>query len=82
MTSELLLECDNIELYSFFDKTDIICDLDYYRDGLHYVTDVNEMIMNWIYRGEGRITKENYLDVIAWERQFYMNYDYDSIYQQ
>ena len=82
MTSELLLECDNIELYSFFDKTDIICDLDYYQDALHYVNDVNEMIMDWIYRGEGRITKENYLDVIAWERQFYMNYDYDSIYQQ
>lgn len=80
MVSSLLLECENIELYNFFDKTDIICNLDYYRDGLHYVNNVNEMIMDWIYQGEGRLTKENYRDIIQWERQFYMNYDYDSIY--
>lgn len=81
IVSGLLLECENIELYNFYDKTDIICNFDYYQDGLHYVNDVNEMIMDWIHIGEGRVTKENYMDMIQWERQFYMNYDYDGIYQ-
>ena len=81
LVSSLLLECENVEIYNFFDKTDIICNLDYYRDVLHYVTDVNEVIMDWIHKGEGRLTKENYMDMIEWERQFFMNYDYDSIYQ-
>lgn len=81
LVSSLLLECENVEIYNFFDKTDIICNLDYYRDVLHYVNDVNEMIMDWVYQGEGRVTRENYADIIQWERQFFMNYDYDSIYQ-
>ena len=81
ITSELLLECENIELYNFFDKTDIVCNLDNYQDGLHYVNDINDMIMTWIAKGEGRITKDNYKDIIEWEREYYMNYDYDAIYQ-
>lgn len=82
IASEVLVECENIELYSFFDKIDIICNLDYYQDTIHYVNDVNEMIMDWIHKGEGRLTEDNYMDMIQWERQFYMNYDYDSIYQR
>ena len=82
ITSGMLLECENIELYNFFYKTDIVCNFDYYQDGFHYVNDVNAMIMDWIHKGEGRLTKENYMDMIQWERQFFMNYDYDSIYQQ
>ena len=82
IASEMLLECENIELYSFFDKPELICNFDLYQDGLHYVTDVNEVIMDWIHKGEGRLTKENYMDMIEWERQFYMNYDYDSIYSE
>ena len=81
ITSELLLECENIELYTFFDKTNIVCDLENYQDGIHYVNDINDMIMDWIAKGEGRITKDNYRDIIEWEREYYMNYDYDAIYQ-
>ena len=81
IASEMLLECENIELYSFFDKTDLICNFDYYQDILHYVNDVNDMIMEWIYKGEGRLTKENYMDIINWEKDYYMNYDYDSLYE-
>ena len=81
IASELLLECDNIELYSFFDRTDIICNLDYYRDKLHYVNDINDAILTWIANGEGRVTKENYQELIQMEYDFYMNYDYDSLYQ-
>lgn len=81
ISSEILLECENIELYNFFDKTDVICNLDYYRDGLHYIDDINEEILNWITNGEGRVTKDNYQEIIQKEYEFYMNYDYDSLYQ-
>ena len=81
IASELLLECENIRLYSFFDKTDMVCNLDNYRDTLHYVNDINDAILNWISKDEGRVTKENYREVIQMEYDFYMNYDYDSLYQ-
>lgn len=81
IATEILLECDNIKLYSFFDRTDLICNLDYYRDALHYVNDINYAILSWITNDEGRVTKENYQDLIQMERDFYMNYDYDSLYQ-
>lgn len=81
IASEILLECDNIVLYSFFDKTDLICNLDNYRDALHYVNDINDAILSWITSGEGRVTKENYQELIQMEYDFYMNYDYDSLYQ-
>lgn len=81
VTSKLLLECENIQLYSFFDKTDMVCNLDNYRDGLHYVNDINDAILTWIANGEGRVTKENYQKLIQKEYDFYMNYDYDSLYK-
>lgn len=79
--TELLLQCDNIELYSFFDKTDLICNLENYRDGLHYVKEINEMILAWITEGVGRVTKDNYQDLIQKEYNFYLNYNYDHLYQ-
>lgn len=81
LASEILLECDNIELYSFFDKTDVISNLDNYRDGLHYVNDINDAILTWIRNGEGRVTMDNYQELIQKEYDYYMNYDYDSLYQ-
>ena len=81
VASEMLLECENIELYSFFDKIDLICDLNNYRDGLHYVNDINDAILTWIHNGEGKVTKDNYQELIRMEYDYYMNFDYDSLYQ-
>lgn len=80
IVTEMLLECDNIYLYNFFDKTSIICDLDNYRDELHYVNDINDEILRWITVGEGRVTKENYLDRLEKEKEFYLNFDYSMLY--
>lgn len=81
IASEILLECDNIELYSFFNKTDLICDLNYYRDNIHYVNDINDAILLWITNGIGKVTKDNYKELIQMEYNFYLNYNYDSLYQ-
>ena len=82
IASEMLLECENVKLYSYFHKTDIMNNIDNFRDKEHYMPEINDMIMEWLANDEGRITKENYMDVIAWEREYYTNYDYDSLHKQ
>ncbi len=81
VATELLLECPNVKLYSFFDQHDIICNLDYYSDPGHYDARVNSMILEWIANDTGRITKENYLEKLDAQREFFLNYDYESIYK-
>lgn len=56
----LLTEASNVQVYGFADKTEITEDLDNYMDVLHYGDWINEEIMNMIYEGEGKLTKETY----------------------
>lgn len=81
ITTEMLLECENVKVFNFHNKTDITGNLELYRDKEHYVYEVNDMILQWIDQGEGLVTKENYMDIINWEKEYYMNYDYDSLYE-
>lgn len=78
--TELLLECPNVKLYNFFDRYEVICNPDFYSDSGHYCAEINSRILQWIAEGTGLVTKENYLEKLAAEREFYTNYDYDSIY--
>lgn len=82
ITTEMLLECQNVKLYNFYDKYDIITDLDNYRDKEHYASHINSMILKWMAAGEGLVTKQNYRERYDQERQFYLNYDYDKIFAQ
>lgn len=82
IASEMLLECENVKLYSYFHKTDIMNNIDNFRDKEHYMPEINDMIMQWLANDEGRITKDNYMDIIAWEREYYTNYDYDSLHEK
>ena len=77
---ERLIGYENIELYSFFDDFELICNLDNYRDIAHYCGDVNSYILEQIKQGQHRITKDNYEEYIAKITDFYNNYDYDSLY--
>ena len=80
IATEMMLECENIHLFSFAQETDITGNIENYRDIEHYTAAINEKIIQWITEGTGRITKENYEELIDWEREYYMNYDYDSLY--
>lgn len=80
IATELLLECDNVKLYSFARETQITGEVNLYRDKEHYVAEINDCIMTWIARDYGRLTKENYQELIRWEYDYYMNYDYDRLY--
>lgn len=78
---ELLLPCENIELYSFCDDFELVCDLGNYKnDGMHYSGEVNKRILEWIAKGEHRLTQDNYQAYIKSIATFYENYDYDSLF--
>lgn len=79
--AELVLECDNIKLYSFFDEYEMICDLDNYRDTTHYHEDINSQILIWMYNEEHLLTSENYEEYFDKILDFYLNYDYDAIWE-
>jgi len=79
--TELLLECPNVKLYNFFDQYEVICDTDYYSDDGHYSAEINSRILGWIAEDTGLVTKENYLEKLAQEKEFYSGFDYESIYR-
>ena len=81
IATELLLACPNVKLYNFNDQYEVICNLDYYRDKEHYSPEVNSMILRWLKSGEGLVTKENYLQRLEQEKQFYLQYDYEPIFK-
>lgn len=81
IATELLLDCPNVNLFSFVQKTDITGNVNNYRDKEHYIASINDLILSWIYNGEGLVTKENYRDLLEWEKEYYLQYDYDVLYQ-
>ena len=83
---EMMLECDNIHIYSFGMDTELTGNLDLYRDIAHYNADVNELIISEIADSELvlqdesiRITAENYEDYLEEEKILFENYDYNSL---
>ena len=78
---ELLVDVPNIRLYGYDDREDIVTDLSLYKDMAHYGESVNSEVLRAMSSDEGRITANNYKDYMDRVRTFYLNYDYESIYQ-
>ncbi len=83
---EMMLEYDNIHVYSFTMATDITADLDRYRDVAHYDAGVNSWIIGQVADGElsggvsdYRITKDNVDEYCESEKELLLNYDYNSL---
>lgn len=55
---DLMIQEDNIEVYSFYQWEDVLMDLDYYSDTIHYNGEVCDMIIESIYKEDGRIEKD------------------------
>lgn len=79
---EQILECPNIKLYSFNNRTDITTDLNNYKDLIHYGAWVNSLILKWMHSGQYLLTRENYSDYLAEELSFYTSYDYSALQTQ
>lgn len=82
VATEMFLQCPNVKLFNFFNQYDVVCDLNYYNDDGHYSAEINSRILAWMAEDTGRLTWENYKERLEEEREFYLNYDYDAIYQE
>lgn len=76
---EMILECPNIKLFSFNLMTDIVTDLNNYKDTTHYGEWINSDILRYMKNDIGLLTKDNYKDYLEKERELYLNYPYESI---
>lgn len=78
---ELLLPVENIHICSFNTEYEVICDADNYRDVAHHSGAVNSQILQWLYEGNHELTSENYEEYCQEVWDFYMNYDYDALFE-
>lgn len=74
--TELLLTQENVYLYSFQDDFELVCDLDNYRDTIHFTTEVSDYMLEQVAFGNRRITADNYEEYFETIREFYYEYDY------
>lgn len=82
IATELLVEYPNVRLYNFYDNFDLITNLGYYSDKEHYSAQVNSMMLHWMKEGRYRITKENKDEQFTKMRDYYLNFNYSSIYEK
>ena len=77
---ERLLKYPNVKLSAFYAEKEIICNLDNYKDYTHYSNEINELIANKMKMGECELTKENARQYIDNAKEFFMNYDYEQLF--
>ncbi len=81
LTIELLLDYNNVKLFSFFNNFELICNLNNYMDSIHYIQDVNSQILVWMKNGKYQLTKDNYKKYLEEISVFYNNYNYDQLFK-
>ena len=65
----MLLQCDNVRLFSYNGREDIICDFSNYGDEIHYGYWINRMILEDMHSGNNEITKDNVEEYLTNERE-------------
>lgn len=78
---EKLLAYENIHVFSFFTEFETICNLDYYKDIAHHGGALNSQILQWMSEGKHELTYDNYEEYCKEEWDFYMNFDYDALFE-
>lgn len=79
LEAQILSSYPNIHFYSFYDDTEKICDLNNYKDSIHYSQDISNYIMHAIACGEHKVTAGNLDEYYDNMLSFYSTYDYDSL---
>ena len=80
LASEILLEAENIQLFSFHTDFETITNLDNYRDVVHHSDKINSLLLERIRAGEYLLTKENYRQHWQKVEAFYGSYDYEALF--
>ena len=80
--TELIISHNNIHLFSFNNRADIITDLNNYKDTTHYASWISSLILKWMRDGKYQITKKNMDEYFKEEFDFYTSFDYSSLNEQ
>ncbi len=80
LAANMMLEYDNIHLYSFVSDFETVCDLNNYKDHAHYNEKTNSKILQCMKNEEFLLTKENCNEYFQSVYSFYTEYDYESIF--
>lgn len=68
-----LLECENATVYYFQAEKEIVCDLNYYMDMVHYSPEINQYMLDCVVNGENQVTVQNLDEVL---NDMYSTFDY------
>lgn len=80
VASEMLLEYDNVHLFSFLDEYKVITDLDNYRDLEHYGQEINSKMLKDFADGNHELTRENYRQHWSEVLEYYDTFDYETFF--
>ena len=78
--TERLLNYENVHVFNFLGKEDIICNLNNYADYMHYHKNVCRYITECFATGENELHPENYGQAFDEIRALAMSYDYSAIW--
>ena len=78
--SERLLECDNVEVFFFQNREEIICNLNNYADYTHYHGRICKYMVECFQSGECQVTMENLEEELNTLYRLAAGYYYEAIY--
>ena len=78
--TELLIDYENVHLFSFLDAFELVSDYNRYKDYIHYDADVNAWMLECMAKDEHRLTRENLDSYTEKTRKYYSEYDYDAFF--
>ena len=78
--SERLLQYDNVELFFFQNREEIICNLNNYADYTHYHGRICRYMVECFGNGECRVTMDNLEEELDKLYQLAVDYDYEAIF--
>ena len=78
-SASFLLGEENVRVFSFYDDYELICDLDNYRDMMHYGDWVNTYILESIKDNEHELHIDGVSAYFESLTEYYKSYDYSRI---
>ena len=78
---DALLPFDNVEIYYYQNDEEIVCNLDNYMDLVHYSPAINQLMLERMIVGVGRITPDNMEEEIEKMRQLVKRITSTEIYR-
>lgn len=79
--TERLLEYENVEVFFFQNREEIICNLNNYADYTHYHGRICEYMVNAFAEGKHRVTKDNLQQELEILYKLASEYDYEGIFE-